>query len=110
MTDFFCQALDFCGVTWCGRCRLNWTTGVANAPKCKAKADPPIGIVEMHGMLMAQAKRVTDSQQACIALKFRTEPYQEEMRLAAVLMAAAQLLERVYKDEQIMELLKGKPA
>jgi hypothetical protein len=29
------------------------------------------------------------------------------MRKAAVMIAAAQLLERVYKDEQIMGLLKG---
>jgi hypothetical protein len=107
MTEFMCQALDFYGATWCGRCRLNWTTGVSNAPKCKPKADPPIGISEMYTTLTHEAKRLTDSQAVCIAAKFRTEPYQPEMRKAAVMIAAAQLLEQVYRDERIMQLLKA---
>jgi len=110
MTQFMCQALDFSGTTWCGRCRLNWSTGVSSAPACKPKADPPIGMTEMYGTLTGEAKRVTDSQDVCIKAKFRTEPDGGEMRKAAVIMAAAQLIERVYRDERIMALLKDKPA
>jgi hypothetical protein len=107
MTEFYCQALDFHGTMWCGRCKLNWTTGVSNAPKCKPKADPPINIPEMYSTITGQAKNITDSQAALLAAKLRTEPYPGEMRRAAVLTAAGQLLERVYKYQQIMDLLKG---
>lgn len=112
MTDFFCQALDFSGRMYCARCRLDWPTSApaAEVPKCKPKADPPIGLTEMSVTLRAEAKRTTDSQQACVAGKFRTEPYAPEMRKAAVMMAAAQLLERVYRDERMMAILKGNPA
>jgi hypothetical protein len=108
MTEFVCQALDFNGRMYCGRCRLDWPAAAAeaNVPRCKPKADPPIGITEMWLTLTAEAKRTTDSQHACIEMKFRTEPYQPEMRKAAVMIATAQLLEQVYRDERIMQLLK----
>jgi hypothetical protein len=107
VTEPFCQALDFDGTTWCGRCRQHWTTGVSNSPPCKLTADPPIRIPEMVATLTGESQRKTDSQAACIAAKVRTEPYQPEMRKAAVLTAAAQLLDRVQGDKRIMELLKG---
>jgi hypothetical protein len=107
MTDFMCQALDFHGHTYCSRCRLDWPTGVACSPQCKPKADPPIGLVTMYEGLTSQANRIIDSQQALIAAKARITPDEGEMRRRAVLMAAAQLIERVYRDERIMGLLKG---
>jgi hypothetical protein len=107
MTEFLCQSIDFAGTTWCGRCRLNWTTGARDAPKCKPKADPPIGVPTMYTELVAEAGRITDSQHAAILAQMRTEPYAPEMRRVAVLMAAAELLALIYRDKQIMELLKA---
>jgi hypothetical protein len=107
MTDFQCGALDFAGHTYCSRCRLEWPTGLAAAPACKPKADPPIGIETMYRVLTDQAQYVADSQLAAIEAGFRTRPYEPEMRKHAVLMAAAQLLARIYQDKQIMDLLKG---
>ena len=107
MTDFICQAIDFAGHMWCGRCRLDWLAAAKNVPGCKPKADPPIGIPTMYEGLTAEAGRIADSQHAAIAAKLRTAPNESEMRRYAVLMAAAQLLAKIHQDKQIMELLKG---
>jgi hypothetical protein len=108
MTEFLCQSIDFAGTTWCGRCRLNWTTGARDAPKCKPKADPPISITMMYEGLLDEANRIADSQHAAIVAGFRTAPEPSHMRRHAVLMATKDLLARIYADKQIMELLKGK--
>lgn len=107
MTDFICQAIDFHGHTYCSRCRSDWPTGTSTSPACKPKAVPPIGMVTMYEDVVGQANRIIDSQQALIAAKVRITPDEGEMRRHAVLMAAAQLIERIYRDTRIMELLKA---
>jgi hypothetical protein len=110
MTTIFCQAQEFAsGRTHCGRCRLDWLGSVQAGERipCKSKADPPIGIPHMIATLLQQAKIVTDSQHAAIAAGYRREPYAPELRRAAVIAAAAQLLEKINADERIMEILKG---
>src|SRR5262249_33952166 len=108
MTDFICQAQDFNGHMHCGRCKLDWPAGKKDVPGCKPKADPPIGMATMYVELLDTAKRIADSQHAAIGAKLRITSEPSEMRCHAVLMAAAQLIERVYRDERIMALLKGK--
>ena len=105
----FCRADEFAnGRTICGRCRLEWATGAAPdaIPACKPKAAPPIESAEMTDVLRRAAEDTMASQRALIAGRFRVLPHDGEMRRAAVLRAAAELIERVAADATIVERLR----
>ena len=105
----FCQAEEFAnGRTICGRCRLEWATGAAPdaIPACKPKASPPVASAEMTEVLRRVACDVVASQRALVAGRFRVLPHDGEMRRAAVLRAAAELIERVAADATIVERLR----
>ncbi len=112
MNGFVCQAQEYAGRMWCGRCGTSWDvkdeSDVAGA--CKPKAEPPIALAEMEQGARGAALAILGSQHAAVNAGYRREPYMPELRKAAVLMAAAALLERVRGDARIMELLKEKEA
>jgi hypothetical protein len=110
MSNFVCQAQEYAGRMWCGRCGTSWDVkseaDIGGA--CKPKADPPIGFAEMETTVRGQALAIIASQHAAVKAGFRGDPYLPELRKAAVLMAVAVILERVRGDERIMALLKGR--
>lgn len=106
MTVFICHADLYATTMVCGRCNQSWPKG-GNPKPCKAKADPAIGFDDMIDTLERQARLMTAGQWALVAAGTRTSPYMPELRKAAVLDAAAQLLARIKGDKKIVELLKS---
>jgi hypothetical protein len=107
MSVLYCQAEEYAGRMVCGRCNQAWTADSNERPHCKDKADPPITLGEMIRVSLNEARRIVDSQRACVNAEFRKEPYMPELRNAAVLVAVADTLGRVRRDERIMKLLQG---
>ena len=107
MNDFVCQAEEYAGRMVCGRCNLSWANAAESGRGCKPKADPPIGLVEMHAVALGQAQSIIGSQHAAVNAEFRKEPYMPLLRQAAVMVAVAGLVERVRGDKRILELLGG---
>lgn len=103
---FWCEAEEFAGLMFCGRCDLQ---GGAVGPKgngCLPKAKPPIGLAEMREVARAVAEREIGSQHAAVNAEFRKEPYMPALRQAAVLYAMAKLVERVEADKEFLERLR----
>jgi|SRR5579883_2243985 hypothetical protein len=108
MTGFVCEAELFQGRMCCGRCGLSWDVDDegAAAGACKPKADPPIGLAEMEQAVRSQARMLVHSQHAAVSAGYRSAPYMPELRKAAVLMAAAAVLERIAGDPRLVAMLK----
>jgi hypothetical protein len=104
-----CQAENFNGTMWCGRCRLHWNAAApVSGPSCKPLADPPIGLAEMIGCLDDHVREGMASQVALVSSGLRSEPWGPALRKIAVFRAIAVLLERIRNDVDVVKRLRDR--
>lgn len=103
-----CQAEDFSGTMWCGRCRLSWAADARGdaVPDCKPKADPPITLAEMIAVAHWQAHADIGSQIALVTAGMRQAPDMPTLRKCAVLRRIVTLLERMKAEPGLIERLR----
>lgn len=103
-----CQAENFSGTMWCGRCAMSWPTSATGdaAPDCRDKADPPITLGEMIFVAHAQAHADIGSQVALVKAGLRDAPDMPTLRRCAVLRRIVTLLERVKGEPGLIERLR----
>jgi hypothetical protein len=103
-----CQAEDFSGTMWCGRCNISWPTGATgdDVPDCKPKADPPITLGEMITVAHDQAHADIVSQVTMVNAGLRTAPDLITLRKCAVMQRIVTLLERVKGEPGLIERLR----
>jgi hypothetical protein len=100
-------ARDFGGTMHCGRCAMSWQASAREeAPHCKPKAAPPIGLAEMIEVVEADAADKMASQSAIVRAGL-PGPCLGMLRRIAVLMAAARVLQCIAADKDMLQQLKG---
>src|ERR1700722_8207123 len=106
---FTCAARRYGAVMACGRCGLRWTSPEDAPAACSERAEPPIGLDEIRAVVTAAAEDIDQKQEVLVALRedasahgdtrmvesLRNAPRLEELRKAAVLRAAAGLVDRI---------------
>ncbi|MDQ2084774.1 hypothetical protein RA307_31735 [Xanthobacteraceae bacterium Astr-EGSB] len=109
---FRCEARQYDGRHWCGRCGL---AGAAE-PACKTPAECGVTLALMREAALAEASRIEDSVDAAVAMAGRmvaggavtlAEPHMGLLRRAVALRSLARLVDRVMADKGILERLKG---
>lgn len=105
-----CQAEDFSGTMWCGRCSLSWPTAAKGdaVPDCRAKPDPAITLTEMIETVHRQAHGDIGSQVALVKAGMRDAPDMPTLRRCSVLRRIVALLERVKGEPGLIERLRGR--
>lgn len=103
-----CQAEDFSGAMWCGRCALSWPSSAKGdaVPDCRDKPDPPITLTEMINVAGGQAHADVGSQVALVKAGLRDVPDMPTLRRCAVLRRIVTLLERVKCEPGLVERLR----
>jgi hypothetical protein len=103
-----CQADNFGGTLWCGRCRMHWDAGAQgdDIPHCKPKADPPIGLTEMIAALEEHVRDEMTSQVVLVRSGLRAEPWGPALRKTAVFRAVAVVLDQIRDDTDAMKRLR----
>jgi hypothetical protein len=103
-----CQAEDFAGIMWCGRCNMSWPINATDdeVPHCKPKPDPPVTLAEMIAALERQVRIDIGSQIAMVKAGLRDGPDLPTLRRCTVLRRIATLLERLQAEPGLIERLR----
>jgi hypothetical protein len=103
-----CQAEDFSGTMWCGRCNLSWPTAARGdgVPDCRDEPEPAITLSEMIQVVGCQAHADTGSQIALVKAGLRSVPDLPTLRRCAVLRRIGTLLERLQAEPGLIERLR----
>jgi hypothetical protein len=80
-----CQAEDFAGTMWCGRCNISWPTAAMGdaVPDCRDKPEPAVTLTEMIETVHCRAHTDIGSQVVLVKAGLRDGPDMPTLRRAA---------------------------